>query len=135
MNRIQRIFNPTAEEEIQDLRRLARLHIDQIGHCSTCKYYIASTEPGFVTDYGSCAKKNHLFPDKVCGLADVKCMMYEENTEKLMDIIQKIQNLTDSVEGAIQIENKMLINDSPVPKCSGKSPILFVLWCQNGWKS
>ncbi len=29
MNRIQRIFNPTAEEEIQDLRRLARLHIDQ----------------------------------------------------------------------------------------------------------
>ena len=96
MGRIQRIFNPTEAEQIEDLKWLSSLHIDQIGHCTTCKHYAGSEMPGFVTDYGICEKKSQMFIEKVCGLKRAECSMYEENTEELMVINQKIEYLIES---------------------------------------
>ena len=98
MNRLQSIFNPTAEEQIQLLEKVKGLHEENIGHCITCKHYEGSEMPGFVTDYGKCRKKGQMFSKKVCGLISDKCPMYEENTEKLMFINQEIQKLMEAIE-------------------------------------
>lgn len=78
MASFRRVFSPTPEEQILDLEMLLQLHMDQIGHCSTCENLIPGDMPGFVTDYGSCRVGSLIFAEKVCGLRDEVCPMYKE---------------------------------------------------------
>ena len=95
MGLFMRIFNPTKEEQIHSLGMLLKLHEEQIGYCTTCKNYISSDMPGFVTDFGECKKRYSEFAQKVCGMIDC-CPLYEEDVEKMVEIKQIIHRISQS---------------------------------------
>lgn len=93
-NLFRRIFNPTKEEQIQDLEQLIRLHNMQIGHCSTCIHHEESRMPGFVTDYGKCKKRVRIFYKKVVDSSQhIPCKQYEEDAEYVQLLKKQIQLL------------------------------------------
>ena len=52
MNRIRRIFNPTPEEKLEDMKRMYSIHtkLKKEKGCSTCKHCKhVQNYPGFVT--------------------------------------------------------------------------------------
>lgn len=83
--KIRRIFNPTAEELIQDYEFLLELHREQLGQCSTCANLIPGDMSGVVTDYGMCRKNSQLFSAKVCGREDKICSLYVEKSVKSLE--------------------------------------------------
>ena len=89
--KIRRIFNPTAEELIQDYEFLLELHMEQLGQCSTCANLIHGDMSGVVTDYGMCRKNSPLFSAKVCGREDKICSLYVEKSVKSLE--QEIEKL------------------------------------------
>ena len=89
--KIRRIFNPTAEELIQDYEFLLELHMEQLGQCSTCANLIPGDMSGVVTDYGMCRKNSPLFSAKVCGREDKICSLYVEKSVKSLE--QEIEKL------------------------------------------
>ena len=90
-DKIRRIFNPTAEELIQDYEFLLKLHTEQLGQCSTCANLIPGDMSGVVTDYGMCRKNSPLFSAKVCGRTDKTCSLYLETSVKSLE--QEIERL------------------------------------------
>lgn len=90
-DKIRRIFNPTAEELIQDYKFLLELHREQLGQCSTCANLISGDMSGVVTDYGMCRKNSPLFSAKVCGRTDKTCSLYLETSVKSLE--QEIERL------------------------------------------
>ena len=90
-SKLRRIFNPTAEEQIQDYKFLLELHREQLGQCSTCANLISGDMSGVVTDYGMCRKNIPLFSAKVCGRTDKTCSLYLETSVKSLE--QEIERL------------------------------------------
>ena len=90
-SKLRRIFNPTAEEQIQDYKFLLELHREQLGQCSTCANLIPGDMSGVVTDYGMCRKNSPLFSAKVCGRTDKTCSLYLETSVKSLE--QEIDRL------------------------------------------
>lgn len=90
-SKLQRIFNPTVEEQIQDYELLLKLHTEQFGQCSTCINLIPGDMSGVVTDYGICRKNSPLFSAKVCGREEKDCSMYVEKSVKSLE--QEIERL------------------------------------------
>lgn len=90
-SKLRRIFNPTAEEQIQDYEFLLELHREQLGQCSTCANLITGDMSGVVTDYGMCRKNSPLFSAKVCGREDKTCSLYLETSVKSLE--QEIERL------------------------------------------
>ena len=90
-SKLRRIFNPTAEEQIQDYKFLLELHREQLGQCSTCANLIPGDMSGVVTDYGMCRKNSPLFSAKVCGRTDKTCLLYLETSVKSLE--QEIERL------------------------------------------
>ena len=90
-SKLQRIFNPTAEEQIRDYKFLLELHREQLGQCSTCVNLIPGDMSGVVTDYGMCRKNSPLFSSKVCGRKDKICSLYVEKSVKSLE--QEIEKL------------------------------------------
>lgn len=90
-SKLQRIFNPTIEEQIQDYEFLLKLHTEQLGQCSTCANLIHGDMSGVVTDYGMCRKNSPLFSAKVCGREDKICSLYLERPVKSLE--QEIERL------------------------------------------
>lgn len=84
-SKLQRIFNPTIEEQIQDYEFLLKLHTEQLGQCSTCANLIPGDMSGVVTDYGMCRKNSPLFSAKVCGREDKICQLYVEKSVKFLE--------------------------------------------------
>ena len=90
-SKLRRIFNPTAEEQIQDYKFMLELHREQLGQCSTCANLISGDMSGVVTDYGMCRKNSSLFSAKVCGREDKICSLYVEKSVKSLE--QEIDRL------------------------------------------
>ena len=90
-SKLRRIFNPTAEEQIQDYEFLLKLHREQLGQCSTCVNLIPGDMSGVVTDYGICRINSPLFSAKVCGRTDKICSLYLEKSVKSLE--QEIDRL------------------------------------------
>lgn len=90
-SKLQRIFNPTIEEQIQDYELLLKLHTEQLGQCSTCANLISGDMSGVATDYGMCRKNSPLFSAKVCGREDKICSLYVEKSVKSLE--QEIERL------------------------------------------
>lgn len=90
-SKLQRIFNPTIEEQIQDYEFLLKLHTEQLGQCSTCANLISGDMSGVVTDYGMCRKNSSLFSAKVCGRKEKICPLYVEKSVKSLE--QEIERL------------------------------------------
>lgn len=84
-SKLQRIFNPTIEEQIQDYKFLLELHREQLGQCSTCANLIPGDMSGVVTDYGMCRKNSPLFSAKVCGREEKICSLYVEKSVKSLE--------------------------------------------------
>lgn len=84
-SKLQRIFNPTAEELIQDYEAILKLHAEQLGQCSTCANLIPGDMSGVVTDYGMCRKNSPLFSAKVCGREEKICSLYVEKSVKSLE--------------------------------------------------
>lgn len=67
-NKIQRLFNPTEEERLEDERKWAALRQQLIDDrdCVTCEYYLPPPRdlPGFVSVYGEC--KMDRWPLETC---------------------------------------------------------------------
>lgn len=94
-NLLRRIFNPTKEERIKDLRILIELHKKNFGNCCTCVNHEGSIMPGFVTDYGECLKNASWFTRKVLdGNNEFPCSFYEENTEHVQNLEHQIKLLS-----------------------------------------
>ncbi len=94
MESFRRVFHPTVEEQIQDYELLLRLHKEQLGHCSTCANHISSDMPGFVTDYGECRAGIPNFAEKVCGLEQLPCQQYiEESIEPILREIERLKRV------------------------------------------
>lgn len=91
----RRSFFPTDEEKIERLEMLISLHEDQLNYCSTCIHYISSMMPGFVTDYGRCAKNSPIFEDKVCGNIKEHCPYYEEDTQS----VERLHRMLEKLKG------------------------------------
>lgn len=98
MSDFRRIFNPTAEEQIQDIDSLLNIHNNLIGLCCTCKHYKGSTMPGFVTDYGECLLKSPMFLRKVCTTAILDCPNYSENTDEVEELKKHREELLKGEE-------------------------------------
>lgn len=94
----RKTFCPTKEEQIDTIEMLIKIHKSQFGDCSTCLFHLPTDLPGFVTDYGSCRMNSPIFAQKVCGLKDIPCICYAEDTKE----IQKLQDMLKSLKG----ENK-----------------------------
>ena len=93
MSDFRRIFNPTVEEQIQDIDSFLNIHKELIGHCCTCRYYRGSTMPGFVTDCGECLLASPLFSRKVFTPEKWYCPSYLEDKviiEELKTIREKL---------------------------------------------
>lgn len=90
-------FNPTKKDKIRNYETLVELHRKYIGECCTCKFYSPppSDLPGFVMDYGDCVLSKDIFSAKVCGLKDVECNCYEEDTSDLKDYLSEIERLQE----------------------------------------
>ena len=94
MGSFRRVFHPTPEEQIRDYEMLLALHIAQIGFCSTCANHIPSNMPGFVTDYGECRAGIQNFAEKVCGLEQLPCQQYiEESIEPILREIERLKRV------------------------------------------
>lgn len=93
-------FNPTKEDKIRSYERLLELHQKHVGKCCTCKFHSPppSDLPGFVTDYGDCVLNKDIFNAKVCGLKDVECDCYEEDTSDLKVYLAKIEKLREDID-------------------------------------
>ena len=91
----RRSFFPTDEEKIERFEMLISLHEDQLNYCSTCIHYISSMMPGFVTDYGRCAKNSPIFEDKVCGNTQENCPYYAEDTQSVQRLRKMIAKLKE----------------------------------------
>ena len=59
-NAVRRAFNPTPEEELEDLNKYIEIfkRSKKGKHCSTCKNWTPPPEglPGFVEDHGDCSE-------------------------------------------------------------------------------
>lgn len=94
MGSFRRVFHPTPEEQIRDYEMLLALHTAQIGFCSTCANHIPSNMPGFVTDYGECRAGVQNFAEKVCGLEQLPCQQYiEESIEPILREIDRLKRV------------------------------------------
>lgn len=82
----RRIFHPTREERIHDLKQIIELHERAKGKCSTCEYHIPPTSPGFITDFGSCMHGEEVYNKKDYGFSEIECPFYKEDS---IDTIQK----------------------------------------------
>lgn len=73
-----RVFNPTVEQQLEDLNTALRIHNEAIKKkwCSTCKHWTAPPRflPGFVENHGDCTC-NHVVD------ATPNCYDYEFNKE------------------------------------------------------
>ena len=101
-SKLQRIFNPTAEEKIQDYEFLLKLHREQLGQCSTCANLIPGDMSGVVTDYGMCRINSPLFSAKACGRTDKTCSLYLETSVKSLE--QEIERLRRQSQQPVEEE-------------------------------
>lgn len=95
MNSFRRIFHPTKEERIEDLKTVLKLHKDNLYHCSTCANHFLTDMPGFVTDYGSCCLNSPIFAEKVCGLREIECPFYVEDVTE----VNRLKGLLKELKG------------------------------------
>lgn len=81
MSTLKDIFAPERDVCIQQLKNLIDLHEHQLRQCSTCGNYIPLDRetPGFVEDYGECAKKSPLFNLRIIGSTTTDCSFYFED--------------------------------------------------------
>ena len=97
----RQIFNPTKEEKIQQLKRYKEIAQSiPKGSCAKCKHLIGPDPylPGWVTDYGECAKSMSCFAKKVCHLEESPCPAYEESTsfeDRMDELIKEAENATN----------------------------------------
>lgn len=100
MASFDKVFNPTKEDMIRNYETLVELHRKYFGECCTCKFYSPPTSDlsGFVMDYGNCVLSKDIFSAKVCGLKDVECDCYEEDTSDLKDYLSEIERLQEVID-------------------------------------
>lgn len=81
MSTLKDIFAPERDVQIRQLKHLIDRHENQLGQCCTCGNYIPPDRetPGFVEDYGECAKKSPLFDLRIIGSATMDCSFYFED--------------------------------------------------------
>ena len=96
-NKIQKLFDPTPEEELEQLEKFLHVYEEAILEkwCSTCAYYVPPDLrlPGFVTDYGNCKIDRTVVP-----LAG--CRYYErgdlESYTVLTDRIEELKRIKEN---------------------------------------
>lgn len=88
-----KIFNPTKQEQIDECELALKLHKSFIGSCCTCSNYVASDAPGFVTDYGTCMVCSSVFVKKICGMDNIICSLYMEDTDSFEKVVKHIEKL------------------------------------------
>ena len=98
----RRIFCPTLEERINDLKLIIRLHEESIGTCFTCEHHISSSTPGFVMDYGSCVFSDTRLLERLSNETKYVeihlCPLYNERS--IDDVREKLAKLEREVSSA-----------------------------------
>lgn len=97
MSALKNIFAPERDVRIQQLKHLIDLHENQLRQCSTCGNYIPPNRetPGFVEDYGECAKKSPLFDLRIIGSTTTDCSFYFEDPIFQELVEQQLKELED----------------------------------------
>ena len=85
-----KIFNPTIDEQIEQIKKIIELRRKHIGHCVTCVHYVHPGSTGIVEDFGFCKLNFSLFSKKICGLSIDKCPNYKEEFENIKKLKEKL---------------------------------------------
>lgn len=94
-----RVFLPTKEQQIEDLKKCIEMHNSLIGDCVTCVHYTPSDLRGFVTDYGNCSVDEEVFMEKIFDQENAVCNHYEHDDSEIQLAVNEINKLK---EGGIE---------------------------------
>ena len=97
-------FFPTIEEKIESFENLLKMHISNIGLCSTCRHYVCSD----ISDPGHCdLEYEHIFLlQRFRHQSDDACKHFEYDDEFKQFFINELKKLREAKEMA------------PKPQCS-----------------
>lgn len=107
-NKLRDIFYPPLDKQIQQCEMLIWLFKENIRYCSTCANYIGNSQSGPFTDYGRCKADCECFASKVCGLNNCDCDKYLEDTDRLLGLQSKLEQLKNEKNGSSANETDMI---------------------------
>lgn len=94
MRSFRRTFNPTVEEQIEDLEKLSKLFSESYDKkcCYTCIHYEYHEVPGYVTDFGDCKKNKNWF-ERYMSDNPKECKYYARSNglDKLNEEIKRLK--------------------------------------------
>lgn len=91
----QRVFNPTPEQELDDLRKALEIRKRAIDghHCSTCIFWTPPPDnlPDFVEDHGNCDYGRTVDTVKNCELYIQEAVTNDKYYMEIMDRIKDLE--------------------------------------------